>query len=154
MLKVLLAWEADTYWNTLKKECCLCLFFSLGCCCWSSGSWSWRAFWRKPQRGTVSFLRAAVGQAGTPRSLPVVSGPPSIWICTAWRFWDGIWTLPAVHLGNWQYQRCNPFSKIYSFVSFIAGRLVKENHTSGGTAHEHTRENACLNCRNAGVFNM
>ncbi|VCW98333.1 unnamed protein product [Gulo gulo] len=24
------------------------------------------------------------------RSLPMVSGPPSIWICSPWRFWDGI----------------------------------------------------------------
>lgn len=34
----------------------------LGCCCWSSGSWSWRALWRKPQGGTIPFLRAATGQ--------------------------------------------------------------------------------------------
>lgn len=59
-----------------------------------------------------------------------VSGPPSIWICATWRFWDGIWTLSAMHLGNWQYKRCHPFSKIYSFMYFVTGRLVKGNYAS------------------------
>ena len=77
-------------------------------------------------------------------SLFFIPGPPSIWICSPWRFWDGIWTLSAVHLGNWQYQRCYPFSKIYSFMYFIAGRLVKENYPVPDILHVNMHTGECM----------
>ncbi|XP_055972027.1 probable asparagine--tRNA ligase, mitochondrial isoform X2 [Sorex fumeus] len=61
-----------------------------GGCCRSSGPGCGRALWRKPQRRTASFPKAAASQTRTDGNLPMVSGPPSVWISATWRIWNGI----------------------------------------------------------------